>query len=76
MLMCACMPVCRYKAKEVEAMRTKVPLGTLLKAIQVAGPVRDFRGAVLRRMKESGGPEAWIHPLLLQNIYLSYCYVE
>lgn len=49
------MPLCcRYKAQEIEAMSSKVPLSELKAAIKNAAPVRDFKGAILRRAKETG----------------------
>ena len=44
----------RWKAKEVDYMREKVPLATLSTLIKAAQPARDFRGAVLRRAAETG----------------------
>lgn len=45
-----------WKAKEIENMRSKTSLATLLKLSKIAQPARDFRGAVLRRMAETGKP--------------------
>jgi indole-3-glycerol phosphate synthase len=45
-----------YKARELDAMRAKMPLPQLRAlALQAPAP-RDFRGAILRRAQESGRP--------------------
>jgi len=45
-----------YKAKEIEAMRTKVPLPVLQAAVKKAAPPRDFKAAITRRAQETGKP--------------------
>ena len=48
--------VCRYKAREIEVMREKLPLGLLATLVKSAEPARDFKAAILKRAKETGGP--------------------
>jgi hypothetical protein len=45
----------RYKAKEIEAMRNKVPLAALQAAVKKAEPARDFKAAIMKRAAETGG---------------------
>lgn len=45
-----------YKAKEIERMRSKQPLGSLQSLAKAAQPARDFKGAVARRAQETGKP--------------------
>lgn len=45
---------CRYKAKEIESFRAKVPLAALQAAVKKAEPARDFKAALLKRAKETG----------------------
>jgi hypothetical protein len=47
----------RYKAKEIEAMRNKVPLAALQAAVRNAPPARDFKGAILKRAAQTGEPK-------------------
>lgn len=44
----------RYKAKEIERMRERLPLGTLVGLAKQAPPPRDFRGAILNKLATTG----------------------
>lgn len=45
-----------YKARELDAMRAKLPLPALRALVLQAPPPRDFRGAIARRAQETGRP--------------------
>ena len=45
-----------YKAKEIEMMREKVPLGLLAAMVKRAQPARDFRAAIQAKAAETGKP--------------------
>lgn len=45
-----------WKAKEVENMRTKLPLAALNSAVKSAQPARDFKAAILAKAAASGRP--------------------
>ncbi len=56
----------RYKAKEIEAMRSKVPLVQLQAMVKSMKPARDFKGAIAAKAAATGAapqqPPSWAIP--------------
>ncbi|KAG1660782.1 hypothetical protein FOA52_011323 [Chlamydomonas sp. UWO 241] len=46
----------RYKAKEIERMRKTEPLVSLKGLVDRVKPARDFKGAILKKLQETGKP--------------------
>ncbi|KAJ9529534.1 hypothetical protein QJQ45_013952, partial [Haematococcus lacustris] len=46
----------RYKAKEIEAMRSKLSLAALAGLVKAAPPPRDFKAAIQQKAAETGKP--------------------
>ncbi len=66
---------CRWKAKEIENMRNRVPLAALLGATKLAPPVRDFKAAILAKAAQTGAAAVCLDAQCrLHNVFVCLCY--